>query len=132
MNQSAIYSLGCLAKVGRVEVSVSIDRETDGSWLVQFDVFVWDDDQEERKVPTTDLQLLVLSALGIETELAGNKVYPSLVGRLAERPDPTEFTAKIEAMLATADLETFWREPEPAAWWGDRDCFLDPDLPGQA
>lgn len=29
------------------------------------DVYVWDDDQEERKVPTANLQLLVLSALGI-------------------------------------------------------------------
>ncbi len=91
MNQSAIYSLGCLARVGRVEVSVSVDREADGGWLVQFDVYVWEDDQEERKVPTAAMQRLVLSALGIATELTGNDVYPSLFGRLAERPDPTEF-----------------------------------------
>ena len=126
MNQSAIYSLGCLAKVGRVEVSISVDRETDGSWLVQFDVFVWDDDQEERKVPTAAMQRLVLSALGIETELTGNEVYPSLFGRLAERPDPTEFIAKIETMLEDADMESLWQAPDTVAW-GNRDCFLDSD-----
>jgi len=128
MNQSPIYSFGCLAKVGRVEVSVSVDRETDGSWLVQFDVFVWDDDQEERRVPTAAMQRLVLSALGIETELTGNEVYPSLFGRLHERPNPTEFLANVEVMLEDADMESLWQAPDAAAW-GNRDCFLDPDLP---
>jgi len=56
--------------------------------------------------------LLVSYALGIETQLEGHDVYPSLFGRLPERPDPTEFFAKIEAMLEAADMEALWREPD--------------------
>lgn len=129
MNQSAIYSMGCLARMGRVELTVSVDRQDDGCWLLQVDVHVRDDDKLEQKIPTTLLQRYVQIALGVETEFAGNGVYPSLVGQLTERPDPTEFYRKVEAMLKDTDLELFWREPQPAAWWGDRDCFLDPDLP---
>jgi hypothetical protein len=116
--------------VGRVELTFSVDRQDDDSWLLQVDVSVLDeDDYAQRKLPTTLLQRYVQIVLGIETQFVGSGVYESLVGPLAARPDPTEFYAKIEAMLQDTDLELFWREPEPAAWWGDRDSLLDPDLP---
>lgn len=119
MNQSAIHSLGCLARVGRVELTFSVDRQDDGSWLLQVDVHVRDeDDYVQQKIPTTLLQRYVQIVLGVETGFAGNGVCESLVGQLPERPDPTEFYAKIEAMLKETDLELFWREPQPEAWWG--------------
>jgi hypothetical protein len=130
VNQSAVYSFGCLAGVGRVELTFSVDRQHDGSWLLQVDVSVLDeDDYAQRKVPTTLLQRHSEIVLGIETEFAANGVFESLVGQLPERPDPTEFYARIETMLKDTDLELFWREPQPAAYWGKQDCFLDPDLP---
>lgn len=129
MSESPIYSLGCLARVGRVELTFSVDREPDGTWLLQVDVHVRDDDQLQQKIPTTLLQRYVQIALGVETEFAGNGVYESLVGQLPARPDPTEFYAKIEAMLKETDLELFWREPQPETWLGKQNCFLDADLP---
>lgn len=39
-------------------------------------------------------------------------MFPSLYGQLTERPDASEFFAKVEAMLATADVEALWREPD--------------------
>lgn len=115
--------------MGRVELTFSVDRQDDGSWLLQVDVSVRDEDgYAEQKIPTTLLQRYLQIALGVDTEFGTNGVYESLVGHLPSRPDPTKFYAKIEAMLKDADLELFWREPEPAAWWGERSCFRDPDL----
>ena len=66
----------------------------------------------KRKVPSDDLRLLVSYALGIETQLEGHEIYPSLYGRLPDRPDASEFFAKIETMLENADMESLWREPD--------------------
>ena len=115
MRQSTITCFGCLFQVGRVELATSLSLESDG-WLVSFDIYLtgtypcggsW----EKRKVPSDDLRLLVSYALNIETRLEGHEVYPSLFGRLPERPDASEFFGKVEAMLMTADMEALWREP---------------------